>query len=222
MVTIKADFRQALQAVKGIADRQIPFATAVTLTRLAQGSQRRIQNEMDQHFVLRSKERMIKGVRIKPAKKRDFKSGNIHSVVRDIDKFMGIHTTGGKKKATKSKYVAVPTDPLLEKGVRTGSGKMKKSWRPASLIAKSKKMGRPRKWGRHRKPKPFVIAETQSGQPIIAIRKGNARRPIEALFVFHQNTDIPKGWPFVETVRDYCFKNADSLFAQEFRKAVGV
>ena len=174
---------------------------------------------MDKHFNIRNP-RVEKGVRIEPAKKAQFKAGTINSVVKDIDDFMALHTTGGKKRSTQSKNVSVPTDALLGKGARSAKGKIKARFKPKVLYKKAKEPGRPRKWGRHRKPKPFVFESKYGRAAVIAQRKGDSRLPIDVLYVFHPTTDVKKTWPFYEDVEKFVDRNTDKIFSRTFNKAV--
>jgi len=220
-VAVEIDFKKTFRAIERYNQRQIPFAAAVTLTRLAQGSQLRIRSEMDKFFNLRSKRRMLQGVRIKPARKADFKRDTMHSEVNDIDRFMPLHVTGGIKRPGRHRYVAIPRDDLLAQGARTATGKIKKRLTPRAMIAKIKatRIGRPRKKGRHRKPRPFLF-ESTAGLPFIAVRVGPERKPLKYLWGMSSRAKIDKTWPFVQTVEQYVLKNAGQIFSKEFKRAL--
>lgn len=218
--SVRVNFKDTKQYIDNLNDRQLPFVAALTLTRLAQGSQKQLQAEMGRFFTLRSKRRLQRGIRIKAAKKADFKRGNMHSLVMDIDRFMALHTAGGIKKPERHRFISIPTDELLERGARTTTGAMKKRWRPKTLIAQTKQERRQTKRGRHRKPRPFVM-EVRGGQPMIAERVGHEKHPVIFLFGLDPKATIKKTWPFVETVYRHVFKNSGRVFNKEYRRIIG-
>jgi len=174
VVTVKADLREVTKAFKDLKRKQVPFATALTLTKLAQGGQRMARGRLSQTFELRAKARVEAGIRIKTANKRDF-GRDIHSRVFVVDDFMSLHAFGGKKKPLKTDNIAIPGDDLLDEGARTSTGRIKRSKRPKALYARIKAKPRKRKKGRNLKPRPFIFTNSK-GLPSIAIREGDSRR----------------------------------------------
>jgi hypothetical protein len=226
--SVKVDFKDCLQFVDDLKNKQIPYVTARTLTALAQGGQWDLRQDMGRHFHLRSGKRLRAGIRIEPAKKSDFFSGNIFSAVKDIDPFMGIHTVGGTKEPEKHKYLSVPSSYLIGSGARTSSGAIKERFKPSTIIAKIKRDALNQRnergrfiasKGRKKKPTPFIMPIGRD-HAVIAQRTGAGRFPLVYLFGFEEKAKIKETWPFVETVGKYVEKNAQNLFAFEFRQAM--
>lgn len=212
--------KETLAQIKNFAASQVPFAVAVALTKTAKFGQRKARRGLAHDFTLRSKKRMFKGVRITPAKKADFKKGRIFADVYDIDQFLVIHATGGIRKPQGNK-LAIPGEQLLKKGARTASGKMKKTWKPKEEWFKSlnRKPGRPRKWGRHKRPRPFA-AKTNSGKTIIGIRKAKTRKPVLWLYQFEAEAFIDADWKFIPDVIKEYKRVGQRVFIKEMNRAI--
>lgn len=201
-----------------IARRQMPFATALALTRLAQDGQEATQAQLNKVFELRNPKRLKKGVRIKPARKQDFQRGTIHSEVFDIDPFMALQETGGTKKAT-SGMLAIP-DRFIHTTKRGTTGSIRKRWKPKTLIEKVRNQpGRPRKWGRHRKPRPFIMHYGSKGGSI-AVRRGQNRFPLLYLYHFSPSARVSARFEFVRTVEKKVSKEFGRQFALAMRRAL--
>lgn len=217
---ITVDFRATDIYLERLEQSQIPFTMAVTLTRLAQQSQKRIRRKMPSQFEIRSK-RVIQGVRIKPARKADFKRGTINSQVLDIDEFMAIHTTGGIKRPSRHRYLSVPRQALKDRGHRTKTGKVKKRFKPSVMIAKIKAQRtarHPKKKGRRGPRRPFIM--DINGQPVIAQRKSSKRFPLIYFWGMTTNARIRKRWPFEETVEQVVRRNYVKTFIREYKRNV--
>lgn len=219
---IKVDFKKTAAYLKNLNRDQIPFAAAVTLTRIAQGAQKKIQRGMGTPFKLRSARRLKGGVRIKAARKKDFKRGTMSSTVRHIDRFMALHAVGGTKTAGRHKHVAIPTRELLAKGPRTATGKIKTRFKPKRIISKIKghrSNPRKRKWGRHRIPaRPFIMEV--AGVPLIAQRTGPGQYPLRYLWGMQRKATIKATWPFIEQAEAFANKNFQGIFSHEFKRAL--
>jgi len=219
---IHVDFKKTKAWLDGIGRNQIPFAAALTLTRLAQESQGDLRQDMGKFFTLRSERRLKGGIRIKPARKADFKRGTMYSEVKDIDRFMALHVIGGTKKPFKKRYVAIPSRESIAQGVRTTSGAIKAAKKPsriASRIKAFKKNPRKRKWGRHRKPRPFMQPRS-TGQPFIAERIGPERLPLRFLWGFSKAARVEAKWPFFETAYNVALKKTHSVFTEAFTQSL--
>lgn len=213
----KVDTTKTVRYIRDISGKHFPFIAASSLTMLARDSQADIQRNMESHFTLRSSRRLKRGVRIEPAKKKD--RGNMRAYVKDIDEFMWLHVWGGTKKATKSKYVSVPGEDLLDKSPRTSTGRMKKRWTPKSLIAKSKQRRARGKSGRRKKATPFVF-QASHGRYVMAIRRGPDRFPLEFLYGWPDSVTIDKRWPFPEEVHHIVKDRASRAFIRQWTKAM--
>lgn len=114
------------RALRGLALEQLPFATAVALTRVAQDSREEVVANMPQHFQIRS-QRVIRGVVIERARKSDWP--NPQAKVGTRDEFMALQVTGGVKKPISGRSVAVPTRLIR----RTSSGAVPAALKPRPL-----------------------------------------------------------------------------------------
>ncbi len=215
MGEIKVDFSKTIEAMGRVQRKQIPFVAAVSLTRLAQKSQKGVKKNMKKSFTLRSP-RVIKGVRIKPAKKNDFFKGTIQSQVNELDDFMVQHETGKDKTPGGSKALAIPTKFQQQTG-RTSTGKMKVSKRPKRLLKKG--VAKKRKWGRHKKPKPFIMT-FKSGKQAIVIRKGKDKLPVRTLYSFKSSAKIDKKLKLEEITNATAKRNYSRVFYNEYQKAI--
>ncbi|ABF42188.1 hypothetical protein Acid345_3187 [Candidatus Koribacter versatilis Ellin345] len=104
IVAVKLEGLEQVQGeLRDVAENQIPFATALTLTRVAQDAQKVVQSDvLPAKFTLRQPSFLKKGVRVTAATKQ-----NLFSVVEDIDKFMQLQEEGGTKLPF-GKYLAIP------------------------------------------------------------------------------------------------------------------
>lgn len=222
MAHVHVDFKKTAAFLDNMNRNQIPFVAAVTLTRLAQQSQGNLRGGLKKYFTLRSGRRLKSGIRIKTARKSDFKRGTMHSAVFDIDKFMGLHVLGGKKTALKTKYVSIPKDFILSKGARSSTGAIKARFKPKRMIAliKSRRKARRKaKRGRTRMPRPF-LQEGPTGQPFIAQRVGAGKYPLNFLWGFSRRARIKEVWPFFKTAENIAKNKTAIIFTKEFRKAI--
>ena len=218
---VDVDFIKTQRWLTQAERNQIPFAAAVTLTRLAQGSQIALRNGLSQVFTLRADRRIKAGIRIKPAKKGDFKRQTMNSQVNDVDNFMALHVSGGTKRPSQGRYVAVPAAGLQVKSFRTASGKVKRRFKPATMFSKMKERKTNRrtpKRGRHRAPKPF--ANQAGGQVFMAQRIGPSKYPLRFLWGFERSTTIKKTWRYVETVEQHVKIHAGPVFNAQLQQAL--
>lgn len=156
---------------------QIPFATALTLTRVAQDAQLEVRRQLRSRFVLRN-DWVQKGILFTIAR-RD----KLESSVYSRDDFMVLHETGGVKKP-RGKSVAVPLDVRVNKrGIITQGN------RPRALLSKPntfrKKIGR-------------IDGIWQRLGKRTAKKTGRALR---LLFVFKPSVPIRRRMGFADTVR---------------------
>ena len=125
---------RALAEVMGeLATKQLPFASAVTLTRLAQLSAAKQRGYMQQQFDIRAP-RVLRGITIESAKKRDWP--NLAAKVGTLDEFIASHEEGGRKRPKRgAKRIAVPVRQVIKKGA---GGKIATSRRPRALVKAGK------------------------------------------------------------------------------------
>lgn len=125
---VRSDLDKAIKALNAQA-KQVPFATALALTRTAADVQGEIRNEMPGNFTLR-RDWVVKGIRIKPATK-----STLTAEVFSRDAFMAIQESGGIKRSINRRvfdykgYLAIPLDARRSKRDIVA----KQDW-PANLI----------------------------------------------------------------------------------------
>lgn len=130
MLEIGSNAKQWRRDFEAIRTKQIPFATAVALTRTARDANEAVRASLTKNFTIRSKG-LIKGWRIDPARKKDWP--NCQAGVGSKDAFWLLHESGGTKRA-KSGTIAIPTKLVK----RTKAGRVPPSLRPSPLIDKGK------------------------------------------------------------------------------------
>lgn len=236
IVHLEFDYKTAKKDLDDLQKEQLPFAFAKTLTRVAKIAQVNVQARTRQYFELNS-EFIPRGIGIIPAKKSDIKSmGHASSSVITKDRistFMPIHETGGIRNPSpfggshdKGRALAIPGKHLASRSYKTATGKIRKRWKPSTLLDK----GRPHSKSRTRKTRnvtrggrkgvPFIINGARSGVPMIVRRIGKKRYPLEILYVFTSKAKIPSGWRFEETVRSVANDLFESVFWYELAKAM--
>lgn len=219
-VIASSNAAQISRAFEWLAKDQIPFATAVALTRVAQNAQLVLRKGIEQgskeFFTIRSP-RPAQGVRFVPAKKQDWPKP--YAVVGDKDSFMVLQVTGGQKKSRiGNARVAVPFD-ILQRN-RTAGGSIRGAKKPVPL-----------------RQRPDVFLDTQhanteikqriaSGGPAVPGAKATKVGGLANLhglvtyWVLVDHANIKRRWPFDTIARDVCAKNYATHFRVELEAAV--
>lgn len=130
MLEIGSNAKQWRRDFEAIRTKQIPFATAVALTRTARDANEAVRASLTKNFTIRSKG-LLRGWRVEPARKKDWP--NVRAGVGSKDGFWLLHETGGTKRA-KSGTIAIPTKAVK----RTKAGRVVASMRPSPLIEKGR------------------------------------------------------------------------------------
>lgn len=96
-VSIKVDVESAVNALETVRTEQLPFATALALTRVAQAARDQVKASLRDKYRNRggSLAFLMQGVRMDPAAKTD-----LLATVYDVDWFMAYQEEGGTKQAT--------------------------------------------------------------------------------------------------------------------------
>lgn len=152
-----------------IAARQLPYATAVALTRTAADAQAFVRRGLPGAFHLR-RSWVLLGVRIVAARKSDGLA-RMQSVVGHRDEEMVRHVTGEDKRP-RGQYLAVP--------IYDDISRVKAGHKPVPARGKRK---------------PFRI-RFRSGHEGVARRVGRPRLPIELLRSFESLARIDERWDF--------------------------
>lgn len=144
--------------------------------------------------------------------------------------FMVHHEIGEKREAVK-RYIAVPTRRMKEKAFRTAKGKVKKRWKPETLLQSYNESGsyftgkttrstnRQRRTGRGRRlpGKPFLIRGYR-GDITIVRRLTNFYLILEHLYVLKEDVTIKKEWGLVRGVKEAIMRNYSKVILEHMRR----
>ncbi|MEK7766078.1 MAG: hypothetical protein AAB368_07545, partial [bacterium] len=191
------------EALSAFAARQLPFATAVSLTRLAQGAQDELRKTLPSFFKVRGP-RVGRGVTINRAEKRDWP--RCKAEVGTRDEFMARQVTGGEKRPEKgAARVAIPTRFVASQ--RTSAGAIPARLKPR--VVRSRKGA-------------WVTRETGSAQLFLAVGQAKgvqARLRNAVLFLLRTRAKIRPRWPFVRVAGEKARKDYRAIFARELTAA---
>ena len=156
-VTIDLPIAELTGRLREFDRRQLPFATALAITRTVQDAQTDLRRALPSAFTIRNNF-LEKGIRIKAATKK-----SLQGRVFTIDEILLRQITGAVKRP---RGHAIP----LPRGAKSNAkGIIRRGNRPAALRAKR----------RH-----FVV-ETTGGDRVLLRRKTKKRYPIELLWRLH-------------------------------------
>jgi hypothetical protein len=174
------DFRSWLDE---LVASQIPFATALALTRTARDARQALKDGLPSHFTIRTKFTASR-LRFEPATKR-----NPVAYVGHLADYMRLQAEGGDKPSAGT-LLGVPTAKLRSeapKGVVRARGK----YSPKRLLTKKR-----------RREGYFVKALSASGSVGLfrKIGESHASSRLELLYVLAPRVRVDERWPFLETV----------------------
>ena len=190
-VAVDTDITKLHHFLNESVRKQIPFATAVALTRVAQGAVNEVRGTLPRKFNLRS-HRLPKGIQMNRAEKKDWP--NITADVGSKDDFMVLQETGGIKKAKSGSHVAVPTRLVK----RTKGGKIRKAQKPSSIMVKK------------------GAIKTSSH----IIRKRTKRNPLALMYTLKSAVRIKPVFGMEETVVQHSRATYGKHFKREFAAAL--
>ncbi|MBM3114267.1 hypothetical protein [Jeongeupia naejangsanensis] len=125
-LTLDFDFGAVERQLTELGRKQLPFATAKSLTQAAQAVQQQVRADMPKRFAI-SRKWIINGIRIEPARK-----SRLSARVYSRDKFMGRQEYGGEKRSQDTQVwrwkgkLAIPTDEA--RGGKPHGVVPKKNW----------------------------------------------------------------------------------------------
>lgn len=231
VLTLSMDADDMLKQLRRIAGDQFPFALAKALTNLAQIGQVTAQLKTRTTFNLHS-DFIPRGIRIIPARKSDVKSMGIATsavyTAPRISTFMPGHELGEVRSPfaggarDKGKFIAVPGRDLRSKSYKTGTGKVRKRWRPSTLLANYTRLeGNKGSTHRDRAPggrkgTPFIVRDKSNGTAMIVRRRGKKQYPLEVLYILIPRATIKPVWRFEETVQEA----VDQVYLPVFDRAI--
>lgn len=171
---------------------QLPFATALALTRTAQKAQEVVRAELPSRFTIRNAW-VQKGITIQRAEKQ-----TLEAIISSRDDFMVLQEKGGTK-TPQGSSLAIPADARNKRGIVPTAN------RPEALRAKP---------GVFRAKIGSVDGLWQRLRGHKGKRK-RGERTLKLLFVFKPSVPVPARFGFEETVR----KVVNANFAEQFRIA---
>jgi hypothetical protein len=186
-IRIKVDVKAAIKEINDIARNQVPFVTALALTRTAQKAQEAVRKILPDHFIIRRKAWASGGIRIEPATK-----ANLMAVVKDINPYMGLQEFGGIK-FPMGKNIAVPL-----KGARASR---------RSGISEHNKPKELLHGGRG-----FIVTLVKGGRQFICVWRG-PRKGLAFMYVLIPKAEIRAVYGFAETVQTTAQRVFSAAFA---------
>ncbi|MCB9725375.1 MAG: phage tail protein [Spirochaetaceae bacterium] len=198
--TIDLETSSALNALRRLQREQIPYATAVALTRTAQAAQKAIRAGLPNRFKIRN-DFIERGVRIQPATKSRPEAAVYWRAPggasrREFAYSLARQETGGVKRP-KRRHLALP------RGVkRTTGGRIPKSQRPAQAL----------------KRRNVFVVDAGRGQAIMRrVGRGTPR----LLYYLHPGAArVSPRFRFVETAEDVARRVYPKEFGRAFAKAL--
>lgn len=179
-----------------VGRKQIPFASALALTRTAQAGQAALRHDMPKHFTLRSTW-VQRGIQVKSARKQDWPAQAAEVGTRD--EFMVMHTTGGTKTPYRARALAIPGRTAR---TRTSTGRTKRSMQPRALL---------------RKPNHFVF-DGDNGDAFIAKRMGDG--DLHVIWLLRRQVRIKRTWPFKQVATGAAQRAYDREFGAALARAM--
>ena len=198
-ITVKVDVDAAVRSVRGIADSQIPWATALALTRTAEQVRDKVITGLPGKFTLRNtwwRARTRYGFNVGVAKKHDHRAW-----VYTRAPWMQLQETGGIK-TPRGKMIAIPTSNVR----RTKTQMITRCQRPCALLRKGKRKG--------------FFAETKSGQLAIFQRTGRHRYPIRAMYQLRPTAKISERLMMLKTAQATVPEVWQKNFTEAFNEAI--
>lgn len=206
MVDLRIDLELSptLRALDDLKRKQIPFATALALTRTAQHAQREIKRDLPRRFELRSPF-VERGVRIEAATKAKLEAAVLWRGPQG-SKFglsLARQETGGSKRpysrAIPGGYLALPRDVK-----RDGRGIIPRSQRPGALLKRKR-----------------VYIQQDAGRGAAIMQRGTKGAPPVMLYYLEKRpARIKPRFHFRETAVAAARKVFKKEFGKAFAKAI--
>jgi hypothetical protein len=191
------DFRRWLDR---IGERQLPFATALALTRTAQDVQRELRHNLDRHFIVR-RNWISRGIQVEAASKRHTLK-RMAARVGSLDAFMLRQEMGGEKRGKAGKDVAIPLGIRRTPKQTTPPNR----W-PKALLQRG---------GKRKFFVRTIASGPNKGKKAVLRRKGKAQYPLQVLYLFKPEVHVPAHWDLRATAG----RVAPRAFPFEMRQAL--
>jgi hypothetical protein len=189
-IHVEVKNRDALYALDALARRQIPFATAVALTRTAIEARDAVRMQAKERFTIRTPW-VLKGIQAKSADKRSLTA---HVIARDD--FMALQEEGGVKEA-RGKALGVPVEARNPKTLVTRPSK----W-PGALLRRKRK---------------FFTGQVKGNVPAVFRRDEDGG--LTLFYTLRPRVSIKPRFGMVEKVREVVTSRYAALFAEAFAQA---
>lgn len=195
-ITIDLQLSPALQALSDLKRKQLPFATAVALTKTAQAAQKTIRAQLPDRFTIRSPF-VERGVRIEAATKAKQEAAVLWrapggSDRRGFAKYLARQEVGGVTDP-RGRYTALP-----RKVKRGAKGLIGKANRPSALLKRK-----------------TVFIDENGRNAAIYQRVGKKAPPRLLYYLTEKPARYKPRWQFRETAMN----EARKVFKREFGKA---
>lgn len=191
MVSVKPEVKETLMDLRSVNKRQLPYISALALTRTAYDARGQIQRDMPSTFIIRN-QWAIRGVRVEPAQKSEMRArGKTSAVVKHIDENMAKQERGGRIRA-KRKMVAIPTDSVRSSKTQ----KITRAKRPKALLAKPR----------------YFIGEDSAGRPAIFHRK--SKKVTRVAYFLREVAQYRPVYGFEATVRRVAIEKLPTRFRE--------
>lgn len=212
MIEVRVSQKDIDAIFSTLPKEQLPFATSLALTRLAQDAQKAVLLKLPEVFELRSTWTQ-KGIRIHRAEKKDWPFA--FSVVGSRDEYLVQHEVGGIKAPKRARELALPGKEEVE-NLRGAGGRIPKSRRPQVLLQrKGRKVKRPYFFNRIRN------SSKNAGLPAILQREGKARYPLRVIYVFRPRAVIKPELGMQKTVEYVVRAEYPEKFLEALSLALG-
>lgn len=199
-VQVRTNLAQLYTYLDRAARSQVPFATAVALTRLAQAGQVRVRQGLPHRFHLRSGW-VARGIGIEAARKNDWPRSR--ATVGSRDDFMVLQETGGTKRPRKTRELALPGERVLGQ-LRSSTGRIPASRRPKRLKA------------RKRYFLQKLVSGRSKGQFALLQRVSGERYPLRVVYIFRPDARVAPRLGFRTTVE----RRAQELYGPVFDRVL--
>lgn len=183
LITLKSNSIEVAAALDDVARKQIPFASALALTRLANDARADVRGSLNQYFNIR-RGWVAKGIQTESARKMDWPMQQ--SVVGTKDDFMARQELGGDKVGRSGKNLAMPTTKASERDKVSTPG----TW-PSRLLAKG---------GKRKYFVQKLKTGLNAGRSAVMRRTGQGSTPLQVLYILKSKVHVPATWRFRDTV----------------------
>ena len=197
MIEIDHNGPQVQRWLTELERKQIPFATAVALTRTARDVVEEEMKQLPQRFTIRKKSMIRRAIKSIRAEKRDWPMPSATVYVPEAFKFLADHEGGATRKGMAGHRVAVPTRLVK----RTASGRVRKAQKPGAI--------RRRKTG-------YVDEEQQQIR-----QRTTKKRRVGIFYLLRNKVQIQDRWGFAKIAESVADANYAEHFQRELAAALG-